>query len=95
MSSAEASNNKPNRKNLPELLSPAGSPAAMMAAVNAGADAVYFGMPEFNARIGADNFTAESLPEYIRFCHLMGVKTYVTLNTQIYDKEKESFLVAC
>ena len=88
--SEETKRNKTNK--LPELLSPAGSPASMMAAIKAGADAVYFGMPEFNARIGADNFTAENIGEYLRACHLMGVKAYVTLNTQIYDRERESFL---
>ena len=77
---------------LPELLSPAGSPAAMLAAINAGADAVYFGMPDFNARINADNFTSENIGEYLRLCRLMGVKAYVTLNTQIYKREKEAFL---
>ena len=64
----------------------------MMAAINAGADAVYFGMPEFNARIGADNFTRETLGEHLRLCHLMGVKAYITLNTQIYDRETDAFL---
>ena len=64
----------------------------MMAAINAGADAVYFGMPEFNARIGADNFTRENLGEHLRLCHLMGVKAYITLNTQIYDRETDAFL---
>lgn len=81
-----------NNRILPELLSPAGSPAAMVAAINAGADAVYFGMPEFNARIGADNFTRENLAEYLDLCHLMGVKAYITLNTQIYDRETDAFL---
>jgi len=89
MSAADSTD---NRIRLPELLSPAGSPSAMMAAVNAGADAVYFGMPEFNARIGADNFTRENLAENLRICHLLGVKAYITLNTQIYDREKEAFL---
>ena len=64
----------------------------MVAAINAGADAVYFGMPEFNARIGADNFTRENLGEYLDLCHLMGVKAYITLNTQIYDRETDAFL---
>ena len=90
-SHSEEINTKQNIKK-PELLSPAGSPAAMLAAINAGADAVYFGMPEFNARIGADNFTPENLGEYLRACHLRGVKAYVTLNTQIYDREREAFL---
>ena len=79
---------------LPELLSPAGSPQALEAALQAGADAVYFGMPDFNARINADNFTAESFAEAVKRCHLYGVKAYVTLNTQIYDRERERFLSA-
>ena len=49
-------------------------------------------MPDFNARINADNFTSESIGEYLRLCRLMGVKAYVTLNTQIYKREKEAFL---
>ncbi len=85
-------NNKKTIIKKPELLSPAGSPAAMIAAVNAGADAVYFGMPEFNARIGADNFTPDNIGEHLRECHLRGVKAYVTLNTQIYDRERDAFL---
>ncbi len=62
--------------------------------MQAGADAVYFGMPDFNARINADNFTAESFAEAVKRCHLYGVKAYVTLNTQIYDRERERFLSA-
>ncbi len=85
-------NKKKQISKKPELLSPAGSPAAMIAAINAGADAVYFGMPEFNARIGADNFTTENIVEFLRACHLRGVKAYVTLNTQIYDRERDAFL---
>ena len=52
---------------LPELLAPAGSPKALRAAIAAGADAVYFALPEFNARINADNFTRESLPRALSF----------------------------
>ena len=79
---------------LPELLAPAGSPKALWAAIAAGADAVYFALPDFNARINADNFTRESFAESVRLCHLHGVKAYITLNTQIYDREKRDFLEA-
>ncbi len=80
------------RNRLPELLAPAGSPKALRAAVNAGADAVYFALPDFNARINADNFTRESFAEGVKFCHSHGVKAYITLNIQVYDREQEDFL---
>ncbi len=76
----------------PELLAPAGSPKALRAAINAGADAVYFALPDFNARINADNFTRESFAESVELCHQNGVKAYITLNTQVYDREREDFL---
>ncbi len=72
---------------LPELLSPAGSRDAMLAAVSAGADAVYLGAPRFNARQSAKNFTLESLAEDIPFCHAHGVRVYVTINTLLFDRE--------
>ena len=81
-----------NKIRLPELLAPAGSPKALYAAVAAGADAVYFALPDFNARINADNFTRESFLECVEYCHKHGVKAYITLNTQIYDREKSDFL---
>ena len=81
-----------DQKRLPELLAPAGSPKALRAAVAAGADAVYFALPDFNARINADNFTRESFVESVELCHKYGVKAYITLNTQIYDREKTDFL---
>lgn len=71
----------------PELLAPAGSREAMLAAVSAGADAVYLGAPRFNARASAENFTLESLSEDIPFCHAHGVRVYVTLNTLLFDRE--------
>ncbi len=80
------------RRALPELLAPAGSPKALRAAVNAGADAVYFALPDFNARINADNFTRESFAEGVKYCHSHGVRAYITLNTQVYDREQEDFL---
>ncbi len=73
----------------PELLAPAGGWDCLKAAVANGADAVFFGLPRFNARIRADNFTEEELPEVIDFCHRHGVKAYVTLNTLIFTGELE------
>ena len=71
----------------PELLSPAGSPAALEAAIMAGADAIYFGGQSFNARKNASNFTDEELESAIRKCRLFGVKTNIVLNTQLYSNE--------
>ncbi len=73
--------------NLPELLAPAGSPEALSAAIRSGADAVYMGASGFNARIGAANFTPESLGYEIARAHDAGVRIYLTLNTLIYDRE--------
>ena len=77
---------------LPELLSPAGSLKALMAAIDGGADAVYFGAPDFNARIRAQNFSDGELEEAFRLCHAYGVKAYVTLNTLVLDREAENFV---
>ena len=64
-----------------ELLSPAGSPEAVRAAVQSGADAVYLGYGNFNARRNAVNFDEAALQEAVQYCHLRGVKVYLTLNT--------------
>lgn len=72
---------------IPELLAPAGSFAALNAAVRAGADAVYLGLDRFNARQNADNFTLDSLEEASSYAHLRGVKLYVTMNTLILEDE--------
>ncbi len=78
----------------PELLAPAGSYEALVAAVRAGADAVYLGVGAFNARRNAHNFsleatddTAYSLQDAVSFCHARGVKVHLTLNTLIRDRE--------
>ncbi len=71
----------------PELLAPAGTPAALEAAVMAGADAVYFGGQSFNARKNADNFSEEELLAAVRKCLLYGVRTNIVLNTQLYSAE--------
>ena len=79
---------------LPELLAPAGSPEALRAAVDAGADAVYFGAVGFNARAGARNFTDSELARAVEFCHGRGVRVYLTLNTLVYDREMKDYLAA-
>ncbi len=71
----------------PELLAPAGNWECARAAVANGADAIYFGLPRFNARLRADNFAEEELPEVVAFCHRYGVKAYVALNTLIFTGE--------
>ena len=72
-----------------ELLSPAGSPEAVIAAVQNGADAVYMGFGGFNARRGAKNFTNEEFAKAVRYCRVRGCKVYVTLNTLVGDREME------
>ncbi len=73
-----------------ELLAPAGSPEAVIAAVQNGADAVYLGLGNFNARRGAKNFTEEEFEKAVRYCHIRGCKVYVTLNTLVDDRETEA-----
>lgn len=70
-----------------ELLAPAGSPEAVTAAVQSGADAVYLGYGNFNARRNAKNFSREEAAAAISYCHLRGVKVYLTLNTLLTDRE--------
>ena len=70
-----------------EILAPVGSEEMLRAAVFSGADAVYLGFAGFNARTGAGNFTADSLKEVVRFCHVRGVKVHVALNTTVYGGE--------
>src|SRR3989440_6333149 len=71
----------------PELLAPAGDWDAMRAAVANGADAVYFGLSQFNARHRATNFTLEQLPEVMAYLHGHNVRGYVTFNTLIFSDE--------
>lgn len=75
------------KRKLPELLAPAGSPAAADAAIKAGADAIYVGGRFLNARMNAKNFTDEELAACIQKCHEKGIKVYVTVNTAVLDKE--------
>jgi putative protease len=74
----------------PELLSPAGNWDCARAAVAAGADAIYFGLPKFNARLRADNFTEEDLPELMVFLQKHGVKGFIAMNTLIFTGELEA-----
>lgn len=71
----------------PELLAPAGSISMLRAAIDAGADAVYLGLNQYNARIHAANFTMETLREGLDYAHLRNSKVYVTLNTLLEDDE--------
>ena len=79
------------KREIPELLAPAGSPDVLRAAVRAGADAVYFGGKAFNARQGAANFSAGEIREAVEYCALRGVRTYLTLNTLVKQEEWEAF----
>ena len=79
--------NRGQASGLPELLSPAGSYEAAKAAVNAGADAIYMGGPLFSARAYAESAREDMLLETIRYCHLRGVRVYMTLNTLMKERE--------
>jgi U32 family peptidase len=82
---------------LPELLAPAGDWECAKAAVENGADAIYFGLERFNARMRARNFTEGDLPKLMEFLHRRGVKGYVTFNTLVFANEMadaEQFLRA-
>ncbi len=70
-----------------ELLAPAGGREALVAAVQSGADAVYMGFGAFNARRSARNFSDEDFRTAVSYCHLRGVKVYLTLNTLVTDRE--------
>ncbi len=75
-----------------ELLSPAGDMESLKQAVMNGADAVYLACKDFGARKFAENFTPEEIIQAIKFCHLYGVKIYVTMNTLVKDDEIPMFL---
>jgi U32 family peptidase len=71
----------------PELLAPAGDWECAKAAVENGADAIYFGLEKFNARMRAHNFTEADLPRLMEFLHRRGVKGYITFNTLVFENE--------
>jgi putative protease len=71
----------------PELLAPAGDWDCVRAAVENGADAIYFGLDKFNARMRAQNFTEADLPKLMEFLRRRGVRGYITLNTLVFENE--------
>jgi putative protease len=73
-----------------EIVSPAGTPEAVIAAVQNGADAVYLGFKKYNSSIGAKNFTRNELGRSLEYCRVRGVKTYLTLNNLVYNSELSS-----
>jgi putative protease len=77
----------PSATRIPELLAPAGDWECAKAAVENGADAIYFGLDKFNARMRAHNFTEADLPRLMEFLHLRGVRGYVTFNTLVFPDE--------
>lgn len=77
---------------VPELLAPAGSPAALAAALRAGADAVYVGTKGFNARMNAANFDAAEIGRAVRDCHAAGARLYAALNTLVLEREYKAAL---
>lgn len=72
-----------------EILAPAGGFDSVISAVRSGADAVYLGEKSFSARASAQNFDDEELKQAVAYCHIHGVKVYVTINTLIFDDEFE------
>lgn len=84
--------NMDQRKEKPEVLAPAGSVASLKAAVHAGCDAVYMGGSHFGARAYADNPDENELLHAIEYCHLHGVKLYMTVNTLLKDSELQTEL---
>src|ERR1700754_379107 len=74
-------------RTVPELLAPAGDWECAKAAVENGADAIYFGLEKFNARMRAHNFTESDLPKLMEFLHRRGVRGDVTMNTLVFENE--------
>ncbi len=77
---------------IPELLAPAGSIEAFHSAIKAGADAIYLGLNDFNARMRAKNFTIKTLAYLVPYAHSKNVKVYVTLNIQFKQSEIEPLI---
>jgi len=76
-----------NTHSKPELMAPAGDWTMLRAAVSNGADAIYFGLDKLNMRAKAANFSVEELPEIVSFCKEHNIKTYLTLNTIVFEEE--------
>ena len=79
-------------KNKPEILAPAGSFECVLSAVRTGADAVYLGTKNFNARKSAENFGEDELKKTIEYCRARGVKVHIALNTLVSDEEFDAAL---
>lgn len=77
---------------LPELLAPAGSPDALAAAIEGGADAVYFGSVKFSARMRAKNFDENEITDAVALCRAYGVRSYITVNTRVRDTEMDEVM---
>jgi len=75
----------------PELLSPVGDWDCLQAAVLTGADAVYLGVKDFNARLYSRNFTLQELAKVVSYAHTNGVKVYLTMNTLVKNHEVDAF----
>lgn len=73
--------------NEPELLLPVGTRDMLESAINNGADAVYYGVPHWNARGRTEDFTFEDVDEMIRYARLRGVKTYLAMNILVFERE--------
>ena len=74
-----------------EMMAPVGCMESLHAAINAGADAIYFGVGVLNMRAkSAVNFTLDDLANIVQIAHAVGVKTYLTVNTILYDNEMEA-----
>jgi len=71
----------------PEILAPVGTWDMCLAAVHNGADAVYLGMPGFNARGRAKTFSVEEVKQIIDYCHLFGVRALLAFNILVFEKE--------
>ena len=77
---------------LPELLAPAGSPDALAAAIEGGADAVYFGSVKFSARMRAKNFDENEITDAVALCRAYGVRSYSTVNTRVRETEMDEVM---
>lgn len=75
-----------------EILAPAGGKLSALAAINAGANAIYLGLTDFSARSSAENFDLNGFEEISRYAHAFGVKVYVAMNTMVKDSEVEGFI---
>jgi putative protease len=79
------------QRNNIEIMSPVGSYESLMAAIQAGANSVYFGIEMLNMRArSSNNFTTHDLAEIVSICNSHGVKTYLTVNTVLYDSDMDT-----